>query len=164
MSQGFYFIDRSNIGNARIAGLETDLGMEGYDYNKVLSIFYISFVLAEIPGNALCKYIGPGWFLPLAGLGFGAASIATAFVHNFSSLTGVRFLLGIFEGPMLPANVYYLSKWYRRDELTFRIAFFIIAAPLGGAFGGLLASAILRLDEIAGLHRWRMLFLVEGKS
>ena len=62
-------------GNARLAGFEKDLHLEGYDYNKVLSIFYISYILFEIPSNMLCKIIGPGWYIPAISLGFGVCSI-----------------------------------------------------------------------------------------
>ncbi|EXA33440.1 hypothetical protein FOVG_15503 [Fusarium oxysporum f. sp. pisi HDV247] len=156
------FIDRANIGNAKIAGLEADLKMQGYDFNVSLSIFYISYILFEIPLNLLCKRIGPGWFIPACCVGFGICTTCTAFVHDFSTLCGLRFLLGVFEAAMLPANVYYLSRWYRRSELTFRLSFVIISASLAGAFGGLLASAILRLQRFGSLHSWRMIFAIEG--
>ncbi|KAF5633157.1 major facilitator superfamily transporter [Fusarium tjaetaba] len=155
------FIDRANIGNAKIAGLEADLKMQGYDFNISLSIFYISYILFEIPLNLLCKRIGPGWFIPACCLGFGICTTCTAFVNDFSTLCGLRFLLGVFEAAMLPANVYYLSRWYRRSELTFRLSFVIISASLAGAFGGLLASAILRLESFGSLHSWRMIFAIE---
>ncbi|KDN69045.1 putative major facilitator superfamily transporter [Colletotrichum sublineola] len=158
----FCFIDRANIGNARIAGLEKDLGMKGLDYNATLSIFYVSYILFEIPLNILCKLMGPGWFLPLSTLLFGICSIGTALVHTVPQLMGVRFLLGIFEAAMLPGIAYYLSRWYRRAELVFRLSLYIVMAPLAGAFGGLLASAILRIDHFGSLHSWRMIFAIEG--
>ncbi|TDZ16671.1 putative transporter [Colletotrichum orbiculare MAFF 240422] len=158
----FCFIDRANIGNARIAGLEKDLAMAGYDYNGTLSVFYISYIIFEIPGNILCKWMGPGWFLPLSTLLFGICSVGTAFVHTVPQLMGVRFLLGIFEAGMLPGIAYYLSRWYRRAELAFRLSLYIVMAPLAGAFGGLLASAILRLPGFGFLHTWRMIFAIEG--
>ena len=74
----------------------------------------------------------------------------------------MRFLLGIFEAGMLPGIAYYLSRWYRRSELAFRLSLYIVMAPLAGAFGGLLASAILTLDHFGGLHSWRMIFAIEG--
>jgi MFS family permease len=151
-----------SVGNAKIAGLEADLKMQGYDFNISLSIFYISYILFEIPLNLLCKRIGPGWFIPACCLGFGICTTCTAFVNDFSTLCGLRFLLGVFEAAMLPANVYYLSRWYRRSELTFRLSFVIISASLAGAFGGLLASAILRLESFGSLHSWRMIFAIEG--
>jgi MFS family permease len=63
---------------------------------------------------------------------------------------------------MLPGIAYYLSRWYRRSELAFRLSLYIVMAPLAGAFGGLLASAILTLDHFGGLHTWRMIFAIEG--
>ncbi|KAK2029188.1 major facilitator superfamily transporter [Colletotrichum zoysiae] len=158
----FCFIDRANIGNARIAGLDKDLNLKGYDYNMVLSIFYISYILFEIPATVACKWMGPGWFLPITSLLFGVVSIATAFCHDRASICGVRFLLGIFEAGMLPGIAYYLSRWYQRAELTFRLSLYMVMAPLAGAFGGLLASAILTLDHFGSLHDWRMIFAIEG--
>ena len=176
----FCFIDRANIGenatyfelpereanrgtgNARLAGLEVDLGLKGNDYNAVLSVFYISYIIFEIPCNIACKWIGPGWFLPATTLMFGIISICTAFVHNFAQICGVRFLLGIFEAGMLPGVAYYMSRWYRRSELAFRLSLYIVMAPLAGAFGGLLASGILKLDHFGSTNAWRMIFAIEG--
>lgn len=89
-----------------MAGLEKDLKLEGYDYNILLSIFYISYIVFEIPCNMACKWIGPGWFIPATALGFGIASLGTAFVGHLSSACGVRFVLGMFEAGMLPGIAY----------------------------------------------------------
>jgi MFS family permease len=110
------------VGNARLAGFERDLGLKGYDYNSVLSIFFISYILFEIPSNMACKYLGPGWFIPAITLGFGICSMCTAFVHDLRSAYGVRFLLGMFESGMLPGIAYYMSRWYRHSELAFRLS------------------------------------------
>jgi MFS family permease len=149
-------------GNARIAGFDVDLGMKGYDYNQVLSVFYISYILFEIPCNTACKWIGPGWFIPAITLAFGIVSLGTAFVQDLPSACGVRFLLGVFEAGMLPGVAYYLSRWYRRSELTFRLSMYIVMAPLAGAFGGLLASGILTMSSMGELKTWRMIFAIEG--
>ncbi|RWA09238.1 hypothetical protein EKO27_g5856 [Xylaria grammica] len=138
----FCFIDRTNVGNARLAGFERDLGLVGYDYNTVLSIFYISYIIFEIPATLACKWIGPGWFIPAISLGFGISSIGTAFVRTKSAACGVRFVLGVFEAGMIPGISYYLSRC--------------------GRFGGLLASGILTLDHFGSLHSWRMIFGIEG--
>ena len=152
----------NSAGNARLAGLEKDLNLTGYDYNTLLSVFYISYIIFEIPSNMACKAIGPGWFIPGISLAFGICSVGTAFVQDLSAACGVRFLLGIFEAGMLPGIAYYLSRWYRRAELAFRLAMYVVAAPLAGAFGGLLASGILSLDSFGSLTRWRMIFGIEG--
>jgi len=109
-----------------------------------------------------CKYIGPGWFIPIISLGFGICSVCTAFCNNKASVSAVRFLLGMFEAGMLPGIAYYMSRWYRRSELAFRLALYIVMAPVAGAFGGLLASGILKLDHFGSLHTWRMIFAIEG--
>merc|ERR1712169_166270 len=93
---------------------------------------------------------------------FGICSICTAFVNDFNQVCAVRFLLGVFEAGMMPGIAYYLSRWYRRSELAFRLSLYIAMAPIAGAFGGLLASGILRMDSFGSLHSWRMIFAIEG--
>ncbi|KAJ9106061.1 hypothetical protein QFC20_004123 [Naganishia adeliensis] len=158
----FAFIDRANIGNARLAGLEKDLKLLGFDYNILLSMFYVSYIVFEIPANLFTKWLGPGKAIPIYTTTFGILSIAFAFVQSFGAACAVRFLLGVAEAGMLPGISYYLSRWYTKDELAFRIAMYIVCAPLAGAFGGLLASGILKIDGIGSVHRWEQIFLIEG--
>jgi MFS family permease len=160
----FCFIDRANIGNARLAGLEKDLGMnpKSYQYNILLSSFYISYVVFEIPSTMLTKIIGPGKWIPFITFCFGLLSMCTAFVRSYGAAIAVRFLLGVAEAGMLPSIAFYLSRWYRKDELALRLAFYIVMAPGAGAFGGLLASGILKIDGIGSVVRWEMIFLIEG--
>ncbi|KAK4448770.1 major facilitator superfamily domain-containing protein [Podospora aff. communis PSN243] len=158
----FCFIDRANLGNARISGMDKDLKMTGFDYNIILSTFYISYILLEVPAVIICKWAGPSRFIPLTSIGFGICSVCTAFVNTVPQACAVRFLLGAFEAGMMPGIAYYLSLWYTRAELTFRLALYIVTAPLAGAFGGLLASGILKIPRIGSLTSWRMIFFVEG--
>ncbi|KAL0062873.1 hypothetical protein AAF712_010193, partial [Marasmius tenuissimus] len=81
---------------------------------------------------------------------------------NMAQAAGVRFVLGIFEAGMLPGIAYYLSRWYRRSELAFRLSVYVAMGPLAGAFGGILASGILRLSHFGSLQQWRMIFAIEG--
>lgn len=81
---------------------------------------------------------------------------------NYSNTCAVRFLLGIFEAGLLPGIAYYLSRWYRKHELAFRVSLYIVMAPLGGAFSGLLASGILKIQGIGKIHSWQQLFFIEG--
>lgn len=136
--------------------------MSGYDYNVILSVFYVSYIVLEIPSNIACKWLGPGWFLPIICLGFGFCSIFTAFVKTVPQMCALRFLLGCFEAGVLPGMAYYLSRWYRRAELAFRLSVYVVMAPLAGAFGGLLASGILKLESFGMFESWRMIFAIEG--
>lgn len=71
----------------------------------------------QIPSNICCKWMGPGWFIPLISLCFGVSSIGTAFVHDIHSICGVRFVLGIFEAGMLPGIAYYMVRTLRLYHL-----------------------------------------------
>jgi len=156
------FLDRTNIGNARTNKLEAQLGMSGYDYNVALSTFFVAYIVFEIPATMTCKIMGPGRFIPLITFLFGLISMLTAWVTNYGGLCAIRFFLGIAEAGMLPSIAYYLSRWYRKDELVFRLALYIVAAPIAGAVGGLIAYGVFQLKSIGSLTDWRMLFLVDG--
>lgn len=162
MSNALEPLNCTYLGNAKIAGLEHDLGLSGYDFNIALTCFAVAYALCEIPAAICCKWIGPGWFIPGCTVAFGLAAMGTGLVQTRTQLFAVRVLLGIFESGLFPGIAYYLSRWYRRAELSFRLSFYVATAALAGAFGGLLASAILKLPGIGGLHGWRMIFIIEG--
>ncbi|KAF6744578.1 major facilitator superfamily domain-containing protein [Ephemerocybe angulata] len=156
------FIDRTSIGNARVAGLETDLGMTGFDLNIALTTFYIAYISADIPSNLLLKQWGSNWLAFLV-LGFGAVSIGAAFVQNYAGLIVTRVFLGLAEGGTLSALVYIISRYYRRSELVLRVGIFFGTSPsIAGAFGGLLASGLLRVPDFGMVKTWRKIFLIEG--
>lgn len=156
------FIDRTAIGNAKIAGIEKDLNMHGFDFNIALTVFYIFYIAAEVPSNLALKHFGSAW---LAGLvtAFGVVSIGTAFVKSYAGLIATRVFLGIAEGGTLSGLTYILSRYYRRSELVLRLGiFFGLSTDLAGAFGGLLASGLLSVKDIGTVASWRKIFLVEG--
>ncbi|PFH48634.1 hypothetical protein AMATHDRAFT_81690 [Amanita thiersii Skay4041] len=156
------FIDRTAIGNAKIAGIENDLGMKGFDYNIALTVFYIFYIAAEIPSNLALKHFGSVWLAAMVTT-FGVVSIATAFVKSYSGLIVTRVFLGMAEGGTLSGLTYLISRYYRRSELVMRVGIFFGTSPsLAGAFGGLLASGILSVDNIGTVTSWRKIFLVEG--
>lgn len=109
-----------------------------------------------------CKWLGPGRYLPALTLCFGILTVSFAFVRTIGAACAVRCLLGAFEGGVLPGVAYYLSRWYTRSELVFRLAMYIVMGPIAGALGGLLASGILKLDHFGSTKRWEMIFAIEG--
>ena len=139
-----------SIGNARIQGMAKDLDLVGYRFNWALSVFYIVYLLVEVPSNILLKRIGPRFYIPALVTGFGFLSLCTAFVQTFGQLCACRALLGIFEGGTMPGIAFYLSTFYKRRELYFRIGIFISAASIAGAFGGLFATALSWVLHIQG--------------
>ncbi|KAK4152566.1 hypothetical protein C8A00DRAFT_44377 [Chaetomidium leptoderma] len=161
------FLDRINIGNARIQGLVDDLDMkEGVRFNWALSIFYIVYLLVEVPSNIILKRVGPRYYLPFLVCGFGLVSLCTAFVVNFEGLMVVRVFLGIFEGGAFPGLAFFLSCFYKRNELLFRMGIYVSAASMAGAFGGLLAAGLAQIPQwgagAAVIVRWRNIFFFEG--
>ena len=90
---------------------------------------------------------------------FGVVTIGTAFIQNFGGLVATRIMLGVSEGGLLPGIAYLLSRYYRRQELIFRIGFFLALSPsLSGAFGGLLATAFLKVPDAGPIYGWRKIF------
>ncbi|KAL8898747.1 MAG: hypothetical protein Q9207_006547 [Kuettlingeria erythrocarpa] len=155
------FIDRSNIGNARIDGLATDLKLDGNKFNIALTVFYIPYVLVDVPSNWVVKYLGANRYLPGLLIAWGIVGTCTGFVKGYHGLLVCRFFLGLCEGGLLGGMILYLSMFYRRHELLFRIGMFYCAAPLSGAFGGLLATGLAEVRH-AGYNRWPWIFIVEG--
>ncbi|KAH7128494.1 major facilitator superfamily domain-containing protein [Dendryphion nanum] len=156
------FIDRTNVGNAKILGLEKSLGMNDHQYAIGLCSFYATYIASELPSNLLLKRMSPKVWLPLLTAVWGILTMCLGFVRSFGSFVTVRALLGVAEGGLLPGMVLYLSHFYRRSELAFRIGLFYTAASLSGAFGGLLARGLNAIGPAGGLEGFRWIFIIEG--
>ena len=155
------FIDRSNIGNARIVGLANQLKLNEDKFNISLAVFYIPYVCIDVPSNWLVKVIGAGYYLPGIVAAWGLVSLCIGFVKDYNGLIAARFFLGLCEGGLLGGMIIYLAMFYPRRQLARRVTYFYSAAPLSGAFGGLLATG---LSEIKTTHYkgWPFIFFVEG--
>ncbi|GAA6017703.1 hypothetical protein JCM11491_001175 [Sporobolomyces phaffii] len=156
------FLDRSNIGNAKIAGLQKDLGLSSRQYLICITVTYVPYIVAELPSNLLLKKIGPQILIPALVTVWGIVSCLTGLVSSFGGLVAARFCLGLCEGGVFPGLVLYLSMFYRRQELQSRISIFFASASISGAFSGLLAAAIINLDGKGGQEGWRWIFYLEG--
>ncbi len=144
------FLDRVNIGNAKIQGMTTELHMEGQDYNIALFVFFIPYILLEVPSNIIIKKVAPSTWLCTIMFLWGICTIGQGLVRNFAGLVAMRFLLGIFEAGLVPGSVYLISMWYKRFELQWRLSVFFSASIIAGAFGGLFAYALAHMDGIGG--------------
>lgn len=156
------FLDRTNIGNARLDGLEKSLHITPGQYNASLSIFFVSYSLSEPLTNVLLKRLQPRVFIPSIMLLWGICMTTMGLTHNFQGLMAARFFLGLAEAGLFPGINYYLSCWYRRSEFGIRAAIFFSAAAVSGSFGGLLAAAIGNMDGIGGKRGWAWIFILEG--
>ncbi|KAI9840137.1 MAG: hypothetical protein M1837_001898 [Sclerophora amabilis] len=156
------FLDRVNIGNAKIQGLEKELNMTGNDYNIALLVFFVPYILFEVPSNLILKNIAPSTWLTLIILLWGIATIGQGLVTNFAGLVACRLLLGLFEAGFFPGCVYLISMYYKRYELQWRLNVFFSASILAGAFGGLFAYGLAKMEGVGGYSGWRWIFIIEG--
>ncbi|KAK5135190.1 hypothetical protein LTR08_005577 [Meristemomyces frigidus] len=156
------FLDRTNVGNARIQGLTKELKMEGNDYNVALFIFFVPYILFEVPSNILIKRLAPSTWLATLMFCWGIITIGEGLVKTKEGLLAMRFLLGFFEAGFFPGCVYLISMYYKRYELQWRFNIFFTGAILAGSFSGLLAYAISKMDGVAGYSGWRWIFILEG--
>ncbi|KAF9463034.1 major facilitator superfamily domain-containing protein [Collybia nuda] len=161
------FLDRTNIGNARIVGLAKDLEITVSEYNTSLALYFVAYVIFEIPANvslsnSSLKNLNPQIWLPTLALLWGIASVCQGLVVNKAGLFGIRFLLGVTEAGLFPGVIFLFSVYYRRHERSWRIAIFFAGAALAGAFGGILAFAIGKMDGIGGRKGWEWIFIIEG--
>ncbi|KIW71098.1 hypothetical protein PV04_03303 [Phialophora macrospora] len=156
------FLDRTNIGNARLAGLEDDLGMSGLDYNGALAIFFPFYVAVEPISNLMMKRTRPSLWIPSIMVVWGVCTTLMGLVTSYGGLLAARAALGIAEGGLFPGVTFYITMWYRRHECGLRMAVFFSAATAAGAFGGLLARGITEMDGVGGKGGWAWIFILEG--
>ncbi|KAF2487492.1 major facilitator superfamily domain-containing protein [Neohortaea acidophila] len=158
------YIDRNNYAAARLQGLQADLNLSDSQYETALSILFVGYVLMQVPSNALLNFSGkPSWYIGFWVIAWGLVSLLTSQVKNFGDIVACRFILGFVEAPFFCGVIFYLSKWYTRAELSFRMAIFYSASLLSGAFGNLIAAGILSgLAGRDGLAAWQWLYIIEG--
>ncbi|KAI3397138.1 hypothetical protein diail_11199 [Diaporthe ilicicola] len=156
------FLDRGNIGNAKIEGLQEDLGMRSYEYNWCLTAFFFTYAAFEVPSNLLLKKLRPSRWLPTIMVAWGTVMTLMGIVRNYQGLLAARLFLGVTEAGLYPGVAYYLTMWYCRHEIQFRQALFFSAASVAGAFSGLLAFGISKMDGVGNLEGWRWIFILEG--
>ncbi|MFP4890722.1 MFS transporter [Paraburkholderia sp. EG304] len=158
----FAYLDRVNVGFAKLQ-MQTDLGFSDAAYGVGAGIFFIGYVLFELPSNLLLPRIGArktfGRILVL----WGITSACMLFVRSVPAFYAMRFLLGVFEAGFAPGMIFYLSRWYGPSRMARAIAMVFLAGPIGGIVGGPVSAAIMStLAGKAGLAGWQWMFLVEG--
>lgn len=150
-----------DVGNAKIAGLSDDLNLTSAQYEWLLGAFYITYILFEWMA-LLYRVIPAHIYIAICVFSWGLIASLQSVVSNFASLVLLRALLGIGEAAFSPGVPFYLSLFYRRDELAFRTGLFISAAPLATSFASSLAWLITKASADIPIAPWRMLFLLEG--
>ncbi|CAO0802625.1 unnamed protein product [Mucor circinelloides] len=156
-------LDRNNMPNAQTTGLSEDLNLVGNQYNWAITMFFIGYIVLQIPANYVITKVRPSIMLPMVVFTWGAVVCFMALVKDFRGLYGLRICLGLAEAGFYPGIVFLLGSWYTGEELGTRTAVFVAGSQVSGAFSGLISGAISTgLDGAHGMRGWKWLFIIEG--
>ncbi|KAK9428455.1 major facilitator superfamily domain-containing protein [Lipomyces doorenjongii] len=153
------FLDRSNIGNAKTAGMSASLKLTSNQFSWLLTIFYIPYIVFEFC-TLFWKVFPANYYVFAVVFFWGMVSALQAVTHSWAGMMVLRFFLGVAEAAYGPGVPFFLSFFYHRHEMAFRSGLFFSSAPLASAFAGALAYGIT--SGTSKLANWRLLFLVEG--
>ena len=159
-----YFIailDRANVGVAALT-MNQDLGLSMTAFGFAASIFFVPYVLLEIPSNLALERFGARWWIARIMLTWGLLAAAHALVWNAGSLYVLRALLGAAEAGFFPGVVFYLTLWYPSAYRGRIISAFMAGIPISLVIGTPVSTLLLQLDGIFGLHGWQWMYLLEG--
>lgn len=158
----FSYLDRVNIGFAKLQ-MADDIGISDTIFGLAAGIFFLGYVLFEIPSNLLLAKIGTRKTIVRILILWGLTSASMMFVQDETSFLIVRFLLGVFEAGFAPGIILYLTFWFPAERLAAPMALFLLAGPLGSMIGGPLSAWIITaLDGAHGLAGWQWMFVIEG--
>lgn len=158
----FSFLDRVNIGNARLYSMEKDLGLVGNQYQTAVSLVFVTYVMCETPSNMVLKKFTPRIWIALITFTWGLIATLTGLVNTYGQLLACRLLLGAVEAGLFPGLTVYLTFFYTKKELGMRVGYLLVSAAVAGALGGLLAFGIGSMDGLQGMHGWRWIMIIEG--
>ncbi|KAL1408170.1 hypothetical protein Q8F55_004975 [Vanrija albida] len=153
------FLDRVNVGAAKLFSLEKALNLTSQQYSNASMSDYVAF---EVPFNLVLKKFRPSIFIPITMILWAIFQTCMGLVTNYGQLLAMRFMLGMFESGLFPGLNFYLTGWYRREELAKRASFFFGGAVLAGAFGGIFGYGLGHMDGVGGKDGWSWIFIIEG--
>ncbi|KAL4998381.1 major facilitator superfamily domain-containing protein [Aspergillus recurvatus] len=159
----FNYLDRSNLTNAYVSGMDEELSFHGNQLNQINTVFTVGYILGQIPSNLALTYLRPRVFFPAMILCWGCLTMVTAAVHSPQSIMAIRFFLGVAEASTFSGTHFILGSWYTERELGKRSGIFTASGLAGQMFGGFIQTGIhSSLDGAAGLSGWRWLFIIDG--
>ncbi|EJT71086.1 hypothetical protein GGTG_12107 [Gaeumannomyces tritici R3-111a-1] len=157
------YLDRINVSNARLAGMQKDLHMTDVQWSAGISLFYVGYIISQIPANVIMAKGKPRLLLPCCMLAWSIPTIIMPLVTSPAGFMVCRFFVGLAEGPFVPAVSLMTSSWYPKHEAPMRMGIWHAGNTISQAISGLLAAAILQnMDGIANLRAWQWFLLLEG--
>ncbi|HEY0327948.1 MAG TPA: MFS transporter [Rhodopseudomonas sp.] len=156
------YLDRINVGFAKLQML-SDLKFSETVYGLGAGIFFLGYVLFEIPSNLVLVRVGPRIWIGRIMVTWGIVSVLMMYVTSPAMFYGLRFLLGAAEAGFIPAILYYLTIWFPSSHRGKASALFLAGIPLSGIIGGPLSGWLMTgMNGVAGLSGWQWMFMLEG--
>lgn len=154
--------NRSNLGNANIAGMPADLGLVGNQFGTATTLLFATYVTLEAPAAIILKVIGPRYLLTGCAFSWGLCTMSMGFIKNATGLYICRLFIGLFEAGLIPCINVYLGMVYKKSERGKRSSVIFAFSALSSAFGGILAFGLTQINGPNGFEGWRWLFVIEG--
>ncbi|KAI6764079.1 hypothetical protein HG530_007868 [Fusarium avenaceum] len=157
------YLDRINVSNARLAGMQEDLHMTDTIWSLGISMFYVGYIISQIPANIIIAKGSPRILLPICMLAWSCVTICMPAVTSGWGFCLCRFIIGLVEGPFVPAVSLMTSSWYTKHESPLRMGVWHAGNTISQALSGLLAAGILtNMEGVADLRAWKWFLLLEG--
>ena len=159
-----YFVANLDKTNISIAALQmnADVGLTASMYGLGVGMFYISYIIFEIPSNVIMTRIGARIWIARIMITWGIVSAGMSLVHTPTQLYVMRFLLGMAEAGFTPGIIYYISCWFPKSNRARAMSFFYMGSVLASIIGLPISGFILNMHGIADIAGWRWLFAIEG--
>ncbi|KGA35968.1 MFS transporter [Pectobacterium brasiliense] len=153
------FLDRTAISFAGPNGMNTDLALTVAQFGLASGIFFIGYILLEVPSNLALHRFGARKWLSRIMVSWGIVSLLFTWVSSIEGLYILRFLLGIAEAGFFPGAILFLSMWVPARYRSRILSLFYLAQPLTVVLGAPLAAWLIEQHGLFGLSGWRVMFL-----
>ncbi|SAL32994.1 major facilitator transporter [Caballeronia arvi] len=152
------FLDRTAISFAGPNGMTKDLGLTAAQFGLAAGVFFIGYIVLEIPSNLALHKFGARRWLARIMVTWGIVALLFTWVSSIGGLYTLRFLLGVAEAGFFPGAILFLSMWVPAKHRSHILALFYLARPLTIVIGAPLAALLIEAHGLFGLAGWRIMF------
>lgn len=154
------FLDKTALNYANLFGIREDLHLTGSEFNWLASIFYLGYLVAQLPASYLFARFSTGKIIGVCTILWGITVLAFSWTRNFAGAAALRFLLGIFEAPITPGLTLAVGYWWTRDEAPLRMNVIYSALGWAGIIGSLMSAGVSGDSDTGPVKRWQLVFVV----
>jgi len=156
------YLDRVNVGFAAVS-MNADLGFTATVYGIGAGLFFVGYVLLEVPSNLILNRVGARKWLARIMVTWGLIATLMSAIQDETTFYLVRLLLGISEAGFVPGVILYITLWFPKEIRGRVVALFLIGIPFAVVVGAPLSAALIELGHgFAGLEGWRFMFIAQG--